>query len=197
MEAALQKIASQTWYGTNADAEGFQGIASLLPFKNSPMVIDAGGTAASTATSVFAIRTDIQAVQYAWGQNGKISNGEIVHCEQYASNMSKYWGYAQPITGYVGLQVPTLQCIGRICNITAENGKGLTDGLLSQLLELFPVGKKPTMLFMSQRSLGQLRRSRTATNGTGAEAPYPDSVFGIQIYPSEAIINTEAVLAAA
>lgn len=196
LQAALQKIAVQTWYGTTADATGFVGINSLLKYKNSPMTVDAGGTG-DGATSIYAIRTDIDAVQYAWGQNGKISDGAIIYNEQYDSQMRKFWGYAQPITGYVGLQIPTYQCIGRICNITEQTGKMATDRLVGKLLAMFPASKKPTMLFMSQRSQEQIRDSRTAYNPTGAEAPYPETIFNIPLYVSEAISDNEEIAVAA
>jgi len=158
------------------------------------MVVNAGGTTANKATSIYALRSDIDAVQYAWGQNGKINDGAITYCRLYDTKGRPFWGYAQPISGYVGLQVPTYQCIGRICNITEQEDKGATDRLIAKLLEQFPVGKEPTMLFMTKRSLGQIRDVRTATNPTGTEAPYPDTVFGIPIYVSEAISNAEAIL---
>ena len=197
LEAALQHIAIQTWYGISADANGFRGIASLLPYKDSPMVVDAGGTTANGATSIYALRSDIDAVQYAWGQNGRISDGEIKYTQIFDEEGKVMWGYAQPISGYVGLQVPTYQCIGRICNITEEPGHTASEKLVSRLLEMFPVGKEPDMLFMTKRSRGQIRDERTATNPTGAEAPYPDRIFDKSILVSEAVSNKEAILTAA
>lgn len=194
MEAALQLIAKQTWYGTSADAGGFSGVATLLPYKNSAMVIDAGGTAAGTASSIFAIRSELKGVQYAWGQKGRLTQGPITQAEQYDADSGKFWAHVQQVNGHVGLQIPSLQTIGRICNLTEQDDKGATDGLIAKLLELFPAGKEPNMLFMSKRSLGQIRSSRTATNATGAEAPYPTEIFGIPIYVTEAISNTEALL---
>lgn len=197
LEAALQHTAIQTWYGTNADAKGFRGIASLLPYKNSPMVVDAGGTQIKNATSIYAIRTGLDAVQYAWGQNGRIADGEIKYAQFYDKEGRAIWGYMQPISGYVGLQVPTHQCIGRICNITEEiRGTTKLENFVSDLLELFPVGKEPTMLFMTKKARGLIRAERTATNPTGSEAPYPENIFGIPIFVSEAISNHEDILLA-
>ena len=53
-------------------------------------------------------------------------------------------------------------------------------------------------IFMSLRSLGQLRDSRTATNPTGQEAPFPSSIVGIDggdipLYPTSGILNTESL----
>jgi hypothetical protein len=197
MEAALQKIAIQTWYGSQADANGFTGLATLLPKSNSPMVFDAGGTAANTASSIFAIRTELQGVQYAWGQDGTIDVGPIVDAEQWDADMKKFWGYAQKVQAYIGLQVPSTQVIGRICNITAEEGHMASEGMIAKLLEQFPVGKEPNLIFMTKRSLEQIRSQRVATTTTGKEVPYPDKIFGIPIHVTEALKNTEALLTAA
>jgi hypothetical protein len=193
MQAALQKIAAQTWYGTAADANGFTGIASLLPYTDSAMVINAGGSTANTATSIYAVRSELQGVLYAWGKNGRIKNGGIVKSEQWDSG-KKFWAYTQEVSSHIGLQIPSVQCIGRICNITAQAGKGATDNLIAQLLEMFPAGKEPNMIFMTKRSLGQLRASRVATNATGTAAPYPADVFGIPVYVTDSIKNTEAIV---
>jgi len=196
MEAALQKIAAQTWYGTSADATGFAGLASLLPYKDSPMVVDAGGSTANTGSSIFALRTGMQGVQYAWGQDGTFDVGPITEQEQWNTDGKKFWGYAQKVQAYVGMQVPSLQIVGRICNITTQEGKTASEALIAKLLEMFLVGKEPDMLFMTKRSLEQIRSKRVATTATGQEAPYPDHIFGIPIYVTEAIRNNEAILGA-
>ncbi|MBA7711875.1 hypothetical protein ES703_120842 [subsurface metagenome] len=46
---------------------------------------------------------------------------------------------------------------------------------------------------MTARSLGQLQDSRTATNPTGAPAPFPESAFNVPIFDTTAITNTEAL----
>ncbi len=194
LTSVMQHIGVQTYYGTQADATGFQGLASLLPFSNSEMVVDAGGTKENAATSIFAIKTGIQDVQYAWGQNGQIKDGEIVYCEQYDKDMGKFWGYAQPISGYVGLQIPSTRCIGRICNITDEPGHRASEKLVARLLEMFSVGMEPDMFFMTKQSQGQIRDERTATTAEGKEAPYPETIFKIPLHVTEAISNKEKLL---
>jgi hypothetical protein len=52
----------------------------------------------------------------------------------------------------------------------------------------------PTILVMNRRSLKQLQESRTATNATGAPAPFPSEAFGVPILVTDAITNTEALL---
>jgi hypothetical protein len=84
--------------------------------------------------------------------------------------------------------------IGRICNLTADSGKGLTDALLSTMYSKFPVDRKPNMIAMNRRSLRQLQQSRTATNATGAPAPFPQNWEGIPIITVETLTETETLL---
>ena len=52
----------------------------------------------------------------------------------------------------------------------------------------------PQALFMTRRTLEQLRRGRIAYNMTGAPVPTIDSVAGIPIYATDALINNEETL---
>ena len=198
MEAALQKIAKQTWYGVQADTKGFTGLATLLTLQNGSYTVNATGSTANAASSIFAIRTELQGVQYAWGQDGCIDTGPILEAEQWDSDNKKFWGYVQKVQAYIGLQVTSKQVIGRICNITPAITTQTTpvslEGQIAKLLEKFPVGKEPNLLFMTKRTLEQIRSQRIATTTTGKEAPYPDNIFGIPIHVTEAISNTEAIL---
>jgi hypothetical protein len=95
----------------------------------------------------------------------------------------------------LAVQVGSVYDLSRICNLTGDSGKGLTDILLSNLLELAPVGKMPTLLVMSRRSRGQLQRSRTTYSPTGAPAPIPTEYEGIPIMTSDNVSNTEELVA--
>jgi hypothetical protein len=48
-------------------------------------------------------------------------------------------------------------------------------------------------MFMTRRSRGQLRNSRTATNATGAPAPMPTEVGGVPIEVTDSLSNVEAL----
>lgn len=52
----------------------------------------------------------------------------------------------------------------------------------------------PNYIVMNRRSAAQLRKSRTATNATGAPAPWPTEIEGIPIIVTDAIGNAEAAL---
>jgi hypothetical protein len=69
------------------------------------------------------------------------------------------------------------------------------------LLQKFPVGVKPDAMFCSRRSLSQLQRSRTQVlNANGSVksnienvADIPASSFGIPVYATDSILDTDAV----
>jgi hypothetical protein len=109
------------------------------------------------------------------------------------------------MTAWLGLQIGNTNCVGRIANVgqDTETGDTLTDSKIAQLLQKFPVGYRPDAIFMNRRSLGQLQRSRTVVinangntkGGTSVEniPDIPESAFGIPIYPTDSILNTDAV----
>lgn len=197
LSAAMKALSDQVWYGVSADAGGFAGIASLHPNNDSSRTVDAAGTTQTTASSVFAIKRGVQAVCFAWGEDGKIAEGPREYTQIFDGDGKVMWGWAQAISGWAGLQITNQQATGRICNLTEDSGKGLTDLLLADLWSQFKVGKKPDVLFMSRRSNRQLRDSRTATNPTGAPAPFPKDWEGIPIEITDSVVDVETLLVAA
>jgi len=205
LNAAFFSLARQIWYGTNAilgAADGFPGLFQLIggtdpDFSNEELHLSAGGTG-SGLSSVFAVSTGIDSIQLAWGSEGKLTEGpvQITPITKFDSggNPSHAHYASQQIEGWVGLQVTSEFAFGRVHSLSTQNGKGLTDNLLFDLISRFPVGREPQAFFMNRRSLEQLRRSRTATNATGAPAPTPTEVAGIPIYVSDAIVNNEEAL---
>lgn len=191
LQSAFFTLAKQIWYGTASDAEGFPGLRKFISDVKE-FEIDAGGTGAGL-TSVYFVSTSEETVQLAWGNDGKIDEGDVF--EQMFTSDANTKGathYAQTIAGWCGLQIGAKWCAGRIKNISAT--KPLTDDLIFKALELFPAGQVPQGAFMSRRSLGQLRSSRTATNATGAPAPIPEEVAGVPLITTDAVSNTENLL---
>lgn len=206
VEAQMQAIASQFYYGTGADANGFTGIASLADDLAEDTVVNAGGTTADTASSVYLVKLGTDAVSFAWGNDGTIDVSDIRPETLYtdADVKLKMPGYVQDINGWVGLQTTNQKSVVRIANITADPGKGLTDDLLYSAVERFYDlnGGNPDAIFMGSRSAVQLQQSRVATNITGAPAPFANSIDGMNgstlpIYVSSAISKTEALVAEA
>lgn len=196
LRAAFFAAEKQVIGGTiTGAAAGFTGLADAYVFGGA-MVVNAGGTTANTGSSVYAIRTtpDYNNVTVIMGANGMIDVGETV-VARLSGNTGTYPAYYTPISAWMGLQIGSALSAGRICNLTEDSGKKLTDALLAQVIEKFPAGRGPNLLVMNRRSLRQLQASRTATNPTGAPAPFPSEAFGIPIVVTDAIGSTEALLA--
>lgn len=196
LNAAFYLIARETWYGTLADENGFNGLGSFIN-QTGDFYVNANPSDAALTdqSSVWLVRTGVDAIQYAWGSQGRLTEGEIkdvLLSAKESTTLSGAWAVAQEIGGWCGLQISDKNAVCQIGNISATAAKnGLSDNLIYDALSRFPVGRGPTAIFMSRRSLKQLRQSRTATNATGAPAPIPTEVEGIPIFVTDAISNTE------
>lgn len=199
LQAAFVAVEKQLFYGTGAGglSAGFAGFANetTVDAVADAMVVNAGGTTANTASSVWGVRVGESAVSVVYGMNGRIEIKPSFNAMRDGSSTGQYDVVRTPILFYAGCQVATSLDLGRIVNLTADSGKGLTDALLSDLYDKFPAGRKPTHFVMNRRSAGQLRKSRTATNATGAPAPYPSEAFGVPIIITDQILSTEALVA--
>lgn len=189
MKAAMMELASQFYYGVSNDAKGHPG---LQAFVSSAMTVDATGSSAGTGSSVYAVKWGLQAVAWLWGTNGQLQLSDVSERDR-SDGTNNYTAYFQELTAYPGLQTASVNAVGRVKNLTEDSGKGLTDTLLAKLYELFPLGQKPDVFFCSKRSWRQLKASRTATNQTGAPAPFPTEFEGIPICPTEALLNNETI----
>lgn len=198
LKAAMVAFEKQIIYGstTLGDSAGFTGMiqATSVDALADALTINAGGTTADTASSCWAVRVGPNDLTGIVNGDQPIQLGETVVQRLTSSGSLTYPAYYTPGCTWLGLQVGSIYSMGRVVNLTADSGKGLTDDLIAQLLEQFPVGKEPTHLLMSRRSRRQLQDSRTATNSTGAPAPFPTEAFGVPIVTVESIVNTEALV---
>lgn len=185
---AMKTLGAQFYYGTSNDSKGFPGLVDSI---DSSMEVDAEGTG-STCSSVFAVKWGIKDLAWVFGENGNIdiSDVRISDICTDADNAKYLTMYVQEIMARVGLQVSNKNAIGRIRDTNAT--KTLDDDMISDLLAKFPVGTVPDMILMNRRSLKQLQQSRTATNATGAPAPFPADAFGVPIVVTDSIKQTEA-----
>jgi len=186
--AAGIAVASQMYYG--GDAKGFPGLSNYV---DSSLVVDATGDTADTGSSVWAIKFGPMDTQLVVGGDGQFDLSDVRIGDVLDGDGNPYTAYIQELMSWLGLQVLSKWSVGRIKNLTAQAGKGLTDNLLADLIGAFPAGKMPDALFMSRRSRTQLQKSRTATSPTGAPVPIPTEYDGVPIYASESIVNTEAI----
>ena len=237
-KVALMHIEKVMIYGTAYDPKGFPGMKQLTPALISNTLtyatptapeddfyvrsfINAGGTTASTASSIYAVKYGpLDATMVLGGPNG-ISG--FLNLETPRDVVQDVVDPVDGITktdefryssgeGYVGLSVAgsnettrgyAQQCIRRVGNVTNDSGKGCTEALLDYLYESFPANKKPDVFFMSQRSLRQYRNSKPVASivindgGTVSSAtvtqPLADNHRGVPIIVSDNILNTDAI----
>lgn len=193
--AAFFKLEQQMIYGTASpgDSAGFTGLLqnTALDAVADTMVINAGGSTANTQTSVWAMKFGFDHDRLVIPNGAAMQLGETIVTE---ANDANYPVYYTPASLYIGFQQGGIYSNGRIANLHAsDSGAQLTDDDISDLLGQFPAGMGPDVLVMSRQSLKQLQQSRTATNTTGAPAPFPTEAFGVPILVTDGVVNTEAV----
>jgi hypothetical protein len=206
LRQALFTLEKQVFNGTvGGDASGFLGLADDANYNqlSDALVVDAGGTAAGTGSSVWFLRSTpddaSMALVGAGDESLSLDNinfviGETFKAQIAGSNGKLMTALCRDIGGHLGIQAGSKYAAARIANLTAESGKGLTDLLLSRCLELFPSSDPPTHIVMNRRSGGQLQRSRTTYSPVGQPAPLVREYEGIPIIYTDAILNTEALL---
>lgn len=195
MRAAFAKGEGQLLYGTGSlgDSTGFTGLAdaSTIDALADEMVVSAGGSTADVQTSVYLVRsvdamTDTTLIV---GQDGNIELGDR-HVQLMPGSTGHFPAYVNPIQAWMALQLGSIYSVGRICNIETS----LDDDMIGDAISRFPATRKPTHLVMNRTSQKLLRASRTATNQTGAPAPFPEEAFGVPIVVTDQIVSTEPVV---
>ncbi len=203
LRQAFFNIETQMWYGTTAlgNAMGFTGFAqqTAMLTSTSPLCVNAGGTVANTASSVFILRSpeDLTGVAVVLGNSGNITIDPTVVTYKPDDTIPTNFlpAYMTPITGYSGVQTGGYYSAVRICNLTNESGHGLTDKLISSAISLMPADLQNDLIVcMDRRSLMQLQQSRTATNPTGQAAPFPTESYTYPIVVTDSIVNVEPII---
>ncbi len=206
MQAALQLIGRQIWYGRTYDGKGFPGMKAFTAFGGT-YTLDAAGTTSSTASSVYLVKFGEMFSRLMVGRarngNGLMDLPEfrIGDVADPADSTKLIESYISELSSYVGLQIACEYSVVRIANLTAETNKTLTDAKLTSAMALFPANFKPDAIFMSRRSRTQLQNSRTVTlYGQGTTrpnqelvAPLPTEFEGVPIVATDSILNTDAI----
>lgn len=205
-EAAMRKIGRQIWYGRasgKADAKGHIGLIDVV---SNGMLVNATGTTPNQASSVYLVKFGIKDVQIIFGQDTVLALPPFRDETLTDANGKQFDGKVSHLTGWVGLQCVNPNSVARICNITAENGKGLTDPLLAKALAKFPAGYRPDAIFAPRRCIEQLETARSAVaslqlsgkketaNGHEIYAGEATHFRGIPIVPTDSLIDTEAIV---
>lgn len=216
---AMIEIGQQFFYGTANDAKGFPGLQAFhtafsteleARATGSSIVIDAGGTTATTGSSVYGVKFGEQGLQFIFGNNSSITLGDwFQQMVNDGTAGQDYLAYVNSMNAWIGLQAANPYCVGRLKDATADAGKGVTDSLLEDLLALYPVGYKPDVWFMSRRSRRQLQKSRSVvlssgvpqrqnatgvgTGGSEISAPLPTEACGIPIVVTDSLTDVEVL----
>jgi len=193
MEAAMQYIGSQFYYGTGNDTKGFPGLLAQCK-SDAAHTVDAAG--ATSKTSVWFLRLGRECVEFLFGNGQTIRLNDTWDLETvYDDNGNPYKAYTNWMKGRIGMRLANKNCAVRIKNLeeAGTNKKTLNDSLLYSAYEKFTeFGFEPTHIFMNGRSREQLRNSRTATTSNGTPAPLPTEWEGIPIIRTASIANDEA-----
>ncbi len=188
LKGGMQTLEKQILYGGLtvggvAYTTGFDGYAKLITQANT---VFAGGT--SNLSRVIIVAAD-RGNKLLVGQDGQFAKSEVLYAPINDGTGKQYWGYSQALSMWGGLVVSSASVV-QIANI--DNGSNtLDDDLIFEALSLFHSGVNPTGIYMSRRSLFQLRNARTAYSPTGAPAPIPTEVAGIPIFVSDSFCDTE------
>ena len=152
-------------------------------------VVDAGGTG---TRSVWLLRSAEDGIAIIAGNEGRVDMARADAQIQAIDSLSRpYPALQRVIMGWFGLQIGSKYDGVRICNLDGTDDDLLTDDLISSALALFPAGRGANMIVMDRTSRKELQQSRTATNPTGAPAPFPMDAFGVPIIVTEALTTED------
>jgi len=203
MRTVMFAAEQQVFYGVASpgDSTGFPGLRDngQLDALTDAMVNNAGGGTASEQTSCYLLRSGAADVSFILGNNGVIvvdEDPKIVPWVASAGASPTFPAYYIPVTGFSGFQIGGAYSAARIANIHPTDNAGanaLDDDMIYDALALFPAGRQPNLICMNRAAHAMLRKSRTAVNVTGAPAPLPTEVNGIQIVVTDGLVSTEAV----
>lgn len=191
VQAALQHCCAQFYTGLTNDAKGFTGLKAQ--YNSADMTVDATGNTAGGLSSVWGVKFGPEFVTWVYGNNGRFDVPEIRIGDLEDASGKNYTAYIQELFAHVGLQLANKYSVGRIKNLEAStSNKTLDDDMLADLMSKAPVGYEFDCFLMSRRELKNLRQSRTATNATGAPAPFPTEAHGIPIVVTDSIGITDS-----
>lgn len=182
------------------DANGFAGFVDTTAGRIGALadqgVVNSGSAAAGAVTSVYFIRSMPDCASIVLGADGNVAITAPFR-QFVAEGAGRFEAMGVGISSYYAFQWGGQYCLGRLCNVdpTGATGQGVTDDLIAQVISTFPANRKPNLIAMNRDSEALLRASRTATNQTGAPAPFAESAFGIPIVVTDQIGNDETVVA--
>lgn len=176
---------------------GFNGLRDYTFVQNlhDDMVVNAGGDG---GRSVWLIRSTEDDLAMVAGNDGLLSfdidPDVTVPIVTNVSTGAAYDAIRVILGGWFAVQFGSKYSLGRIANIDGTSGNALTDAYIASAISKFPAARPPTLIVMDRTSWYELQNSRTATNPTGAPAPFPESAFGIPIVATDHLKTDEDAL---
>lgn len=185
LSSLLQAVERQVLNGTAGTdlsvAGGFLGLPNARA-SIAGNCIDAGGT--TNLTSMYLIRSSDPETTEALvlGNDGNVDVGDTVEQGAESADGLYYPVFFTPIESWYAYQQAGTYTAVRVANIdTAAATPVVTDDLIGQAYAQFKANEPPTHIVYNRICWEQHRASRTATNATGAEAPFPRDAYGLPI----------------
>ena len=197
IKSLFQGLEKQILQGTEADADGFTGMPgySFVDSVYDGMVVDAGGAG---GRSVWLVRSTEEDVAIVAGNDGVLDfMFDEAMIQKIVTNVSTgagYNAYNANLGGWYATQFGSKYSLGRIANLDGTATNTLEDDLLSEAISKFPAARGPSFLVMDRTLNQELQASRTATNPTGAPAPFPTEAHGIPIVLTDQLGVSESQL---
>ena len=188
--ASVLELGQQIFAGTTRGQDGFPGLKAFTPFGGA-YTYNATGTTDTTASSVYGVKFGEEYVRLVHGLASPMMLGDFRDQDILGKNNLPVPGRVADLEGWIGMQIAHKASVLRICNLTGDAGKGLTDKVGGYAMDLLPTGMKPDVWFMNKRSRTQLRVSRVTP-----EVPYPPmptELEGIPIIATDSIGVTDSV----
>jgi hypothetical protein len=216
LTASFQHLGKQIWYGTGSDAKGFSGATQLV---DASMVTRAGNGTSNANTSVWFVGNDVKTkCGIVFSKNSGILSEKDVEFIRGDVQIKKTLtiggneesvvvgsepGWIGDLTSYAALLVSNIHTLARLCNVTTTTG--LNDDMIADCVDSYMQandGARPDAIFMSYAARKMLRKSRNlsvdaVTDQLNRYAPIPMDFDKIPIIATNALINTEATVAAA
>lgn len=190
MLSAMLELGSQIFYGVANEASGFPGLKAFTAFGGA-YTLNATGTTDGTASSIYGVKFGDDYARLINAKGDPFKLGDFRDQDILGTNGLPVPGRVADLEGWIGMQLAHKACVVRICNLTAQTGKGLTDKLGGAALDLLPTGIKPDVWFMSKRSRTQLRDSRSTPETI--HPAMPTELEGIPIIVTDSILSTDSV----
>jgi hypothetical protein len=193
-------LGTQIYAGLEDDANG--GFPGLTNFVNPLQAVDAGGTASGKCERAWLIWMHEQGVHLLFGGNQglDIKPWTQQQVTDPADSTKRLMGWVSNTSGFIGLSSAHIRAVGCVYNIdntltAGVEAKRLTDSLLADCINSFPVGIKPNLILMSRKTRSGLQKSRTVTLFGNARvrpdqptiAPTPTDYEGIPIEATDSI----------